>query len=166
MSSIKHNHSLTQGQTVILVCFLKTIQHVLLDSVELEQYIMAICHPANPGNECAMRWTLSQDAAGMQPGTISTVSGKNALQKPENGVKFLNQRCGVRMKGHAGSWLVWVMLLETGFLNSLWLRDFLWWHRSGSAWTPRHYLNPCWLIVKGVLWHAPKSYINTKCSWT
>ena len=72
----------------------------------------------------------------------------------------------VGMKGHARSWLVWVMLLETGFLNSLWLRDFIWWHRSGSAWTPRHYLNPCWLIVKGVLWHVPKSYINTKCSWT
>ena len=36
------------------------------------------------------------------------------------------------------------------------------WHRSGStlaqvmAWG-RHYLNRCWLIVNGLLWHPPKT---------
>ena len=45
--------------------------------------------------------------------------------------------------------------------NSLWPSDDIWWHSFGStlaqimAWclmAPNHYLNQCWLLVKGVLY--------------
>ena len=53
-----------------------------------------------------------------------------------------------------------------GTLNSLWPSDAIWWHRSGSTLAqvmaccltaPSHYLNQCWLIMNGVLWHSPKT---------
>ena len=54
---------------------------------------------------------------------------------------------------HAVSW--WPV-------NSLWPSGATWWHRSGSTLaqemaccltTPSHYLNQCWLIINGILWH-------------
>ena len=51
-------------------------------------------------------------------------------------------------------------------VHSLWPRDTIWWHGSGStlaqvmAWclmAPSHYLKQCWLIIKGVHWHSPES---------
>ena len=52
------------------------------------------------------------------------------------------------------------------WMNSLWSNGAIWWHRSG--WTlaqemaccltaPSHYLNQCWLIIKGVLWHSAEN---------
>ena len=49
------------------------------------------------------------------------------------------------------------------FMDSLWPGDAMWWHGSESALdkvmvccltAPSHYLNQCWLIVKGILWHS------------
>ena len=46
----------------------------------------------------------------------------------------------------------------------------IWRHTSGSTLAqvmaccltaPSHYLNQCWLIVKGILWHSPKSYLTS-----
>ena len=53
--------------------------------------------------------------------------------------------------------------------NSLWPSDAKWWHRSG--WTlvqvmacclmaPSNYLNQCWLIIKGILWHSSESNLT------
>ena len=48
-------------------------------------------------------------------------------------------------------------------LNSLWTRDSIWWHRSGSTsaqvmacclMAPSHYLNQCWPLVSQVLCHS------------
>ena len=50
-------------------------------------------------------------------------------------------------------------------INSLWSSGTMWWHRSGSTLvrvmafcrtSPSHYLNHCWLIIRGVLWHSPE----------
>ena len=58
-----------------------------------------------------------------------------------------------------------VVVFECGHFNSLWPGDTIWQHKSGStldqvmAWcltAPTHYLNQCWLIIKGVLWHSPE----------
>ena len=58
-------------------------------------------------------------------------------------------------------------------VNSLWLSDVIWWYRSEQTlakvmvhclMAPNHYLNQCWLIFKGVLWHSAKS--NSASSWT
>ena len=52
-------------------------------------------------------------------------------------------------------------------LNSLWPGDAIGWYRCGStlvqvmAWclmAPSHYLNQCWLIIKGVLWYSPERW--------
>ena len=49
------------------------------------------------------------------------------------------------------------------WVNSLWLSDTIWWHRTGStlvhvmAWCPQapsHYLNQCWLIISQVRWQS------------
>ena len=51
----------------------------------------------------------------------------------------------------------------SGMLNSLWPSDTIWRQRSGSTLAqamaccltaPSHYLNQCWLIISGVLWHS------------
>ena len=51
-------------------------------------------------------------------------------------------------------------------VNSLWPSDAIQWHRLWStlakvkAWCPMrqsHYLNQCWLTLKGVLWHSSES---------
>ena len=52
------------------------------------------------------------------------------------------------------------------FINkSLWSSEAIWWWRTGSALTqvmaccltaPSHYLNQCWHIIKGVLWHSSR----------
>ena len=56
------------------------------------------------------------------------------------------------------------------YLNSLWPCDAISWHRSRSAldhvmdgclMAPRYYLNQCWLVIKGVLWHSSESYFTT-----
>ena len=48
-------------------------------------------------------------------------------------------------------------------VKSLWPRDAIWWHRSGSTLAqvmaccltaPRNYLNQCWLIISKVQWHS------------
>ena len=50
--------------------------------------------------------------------------------------------------------------------NSLWSKDVIWRHRSGSILVqvmscclvaPSHYLNQCWLILKGDMWPSPES---------
>ena len=59
-----------------------------------------------------------------------------------------------------------VLKMRSEFDNSLWTSDAIWWHKSGSTLaqviacclpTPSHYLNQCWLIISGVLWHLPES---------
>ena len=56
-------------------------------------------------------------------------------------------------------------LLHTN-INSLWPSDAIWRQLSGSTLAqvmaccltaPSHYLNQCWLIFKGTLWHSPVS---------
>ena len=42
-------------------------------------------------------------------------------------------------------------------LNSLWLRDAIWWHISRCLTAPSHYLNQCWLFIRGVMWHSSKT---------
>ena len=58
---------------------------------------------------------------------------------------------------------------KVGHLNSLWPGDAIWWHRSGSTLaqvmaccliSPSYYLNKCWLIVNGVLWHSAESNLT------
>ena len=47
-------------------------------------------------------------------------------------------------------------------INSLWLGDAIWWHRTESTLAqamacclmpPSHYLNQCWLIISEILWY-------------
>ena len=56
------------------------------------------------------------------------------------------------------------ILLPKPLIISLRLSDTIWWHRSGSTLAqvltccltaPSHYLNQCWLLINGVLWHSP-----------
>ena len=51
-------------------------------------------------------------------------------------------------------------------INAFWPSDVIWCHGSGSTlaqvmacclMAPSHYLNQCWLIIYGLLWHAPGS---------
>ena len=60
---------------------------------------------------------------------------------------------------------------KVGHLNSLWPGDAIWRHRSGSTLaqvmaccliSPSYYdyLNKCWLIVNGVLWHSAESNLT------
>ena len=60
--------------------------------------------------------------------------------------------------------------MPCGVIRSLWVNpmrpsDAVWWHRPGSRlaqemacclMAPSHYLNRCWLVIKGVLWHLPE----------
>ena len=57
-------------------------------------------------------------------------------------------------------------------LNSLWPRNAIRRHRSGSTLAqvmaccltaPSHYLNQCWLIISKVPWHSPAGNIHWKC---
>ena len=51
-------------------------------------------------------------------------------------------------------------------VNSLWPRDAIWWHRSGSTlaqvmacclMAPSHYLNQYWLILSAIQWHSSQN---------
>ena len=51
-------------------------------------------------------------------------------------------------------------------LNSLWPNDATWWHRAESKLVqvmaccltaPSHYLNQCWQVISGILWHSPET---------
>ena len=55
--------------------------------------------------------------------------------------------------------------------NSLWLNDAIWWHRSGLTlaqvmacclMVPSHYLNQCWLLMKGILLRAISQEVPMK----
>ena len=70
-----------------------------------------------------------------------------------------------------GAWRAVTQLtsLANFMLNSLWPCDVIWRHRSESPlaqvmvcclMVSGHYLNQCWLITKGVLWHS------TQCNFT
>ena len=57
---------------------------------------------------------------------------------------------------------------------TFWRGDAICWHRSGPTLTqvrgcclraPSHYLNQCWLIIKGVLWHSRESDIIVTVTW-
>ena len=59
-----------------------------------------------------------------------------------------------------------ILYKDMAHFNSLCPNDAIWRQRSGSALAqvmaccltaPSHYLNQCWLIIKGVLWHSPES---------
>ena len=45
-------------------------------------------------------------------------------------------------------------------VNSLWPRDAIWWHRSGStlAQVMSCCLNQCWLIISEIFWHSLKAF--------
>ena len=54
-------------------------------------------------------------------------------------------------------------------LNSLWPSDAIQWYRTGSTLVqimacclaaPIHYLNQCWFIINGVLWHSTDNKFN------
>ena len=56
-------------------------------------------------------------------------------------------------------------------MNSLWLSDAIWWHRSGSTLVQvmaccllaqSHYLNRCWLLISEVLWHSPQGKFTVR----
>ena len=62
------------------------------------------------------------------------------------------------------SWAV--IFAKAQCVNSLCPGDAIWRHKSGPTldqvmacclMAPSHYLNQCWLIIKGVLWHSPES---------
>ena len=72
----------------------------------------------------------------------------------------------IKVCPHGSNWQISIDLVMA------WCReaDAIWGNRSRStlaqvmAWclmAPRHYLNQCWLIIKGVLWHSPKSKVLT-----
>ena len=55
------------------------------------------------------------------------------------------------------------------FVNLSWPSDAIWQHRSRSKLAQvmaccltasSHYLNQCWLIINGVLWHSPKTNLT------
>ena len=61
--------------------------------------------------------------------------------------------------------MIWILVQQLGacVIYSLWPIDAIRQHRSGStlvqlmAWclmAPSHYLNQCWLIISGVVWHS------------
>ena len=64
-----------------------------------------------------------------------------------------------------------IYLKFTFKVNPLWLCDTIWWHWSrstlaqvmGCCLMESHYVNQCWLIIKGVQWHSPES--NFTISW-
>ena len=75
--------------------------------------------------------------------------------------------------------MCWKCHLQWQCLNNSSLpSDTTQWHRSGSTiahvracclTAPSHYLNQCWLIIRGVLWHSPDGsftrYGQDICSW-
>ena len=67
-------------------------------------------------------------------------------------------------------WITWIPILCNGDHHISTQRglviDGIWWHRSWSTlakvmacclMAPSHYLNQCWLFIKGVLWHSPEN---------
>ena len=61
--------------------------------------------------------------------------------------------------------------LKLTLVNPLWLSDTIWQHRFASTLArikaccltaPSHYLNQCWLIIKGALWHSPGSNLTIR----
>ena len=57
-----------------------------------------------------------------------------------------------------------IMRNNISIVNSLWPGDAIWRHRSWLTLAqtmaccltaPSHYLNKCWLIIHGILWHSP-----------
>ena len=59
-----------------------------------------------------------------------------------------------------------VIVVVAELIQSLWPSNIIWRHRYGSTLAqvmacclaaPSHYLNQCWLTIKGVLWHLPES---------
>ena len=62
--------------------------------------------------------------------------------------------------------LIWIIGPHLYMINSLWPSDTICWHISGSTlsqimncclMTSCHYLNQCWLVNKGFLWHSSES---------
>ena len=45
----------------------------------------------------------------------------------------------------------WFLVSWIRFVNSLWPRDVIWWHRYESTLAPSHYLNQCWLIISDLV---------------
>ena len=62
-------------------------------------------------------------------------------------------------------WHEWLVMFMTScfwpqHVNSLWPRDAIWWHRSGStvAQVMSCCLNQCWLIINEIFWHSLKAF--------
>ena len=67
------------------------------------------------------------------------------------------------------------MILMLIYLNSLWPSGAIWrqvfWSTlaqvmASSLTTPIHYLNQCWLLISGVLWHSHESNFTAKVQAT
>ena len=75
---------------------------------------------------------------------------------------------GSTYRAHGGKFVNVIIYSNTtnSTVNSLWPSHAIWQHRSGSTlaqvmacclMVSSHYLNQCWLIIDGVLWHSPVS---------
>ena len=78
----------------------------------------------------------------------------------------LSQLFSPILKGVAKTRNTAISVTTCPFLDALWTSDANWWQRSELTLAqvmacclkaPSHYLNQCWLITKGVLWHSNES---------
>ena len=78
----------------------------------------------------------------------------------------LSQLFSPILKGVAKTRNTAISVTTCPFLDALWTSDANWWQRSELTLaqvmacclkSPSHYLNQCWLITKGVLWHSNES---------
>ena len=93
-----------------------------------------------------VKWQWTDTNPGMNPGSVVTISINRFLGNMKLGTSLWRD-----------SITGWVYLMfRAGY--SLWPNtNAIWQHGSGSTLkAPSHYLNRCWLIIKGVLWHSPE----------
>ena len=93
------------------------------------------------------------------------------IDQPVSSWWGLVPRCQIGTRSSRITWLNFLSSLKSYYImghmfNSFWPSDAIWRHRSGSTLVkvmaccltpPGHYLNQCWLIMNGVLWHSPKT---------
>ena len=96
----------------------------------------------------------------------------NSFLVEDRGLYFINLKAANELVYHGidsnfiNLVLMWHFDFSTRIINTLWPNDVIWWRWSWSTLAqvmaccltaPSHYLNQCWLMISGVLWHSPDS---------
>ena len=136
------------------------------------QLILLILSPKLFRNESSIRYNNHSSAQSVNPPGAET--GIRKIRSiPQLLIPWL-LASPVSCHGTDRAWwinfcLPWGRIFNTCAINSLWPSDVTWQHRSGS-WLAQvmacclmatsHYLNQCWLITEGVLWHSQEMIMN------